>query len=69
MSGILNRIFSPWRIRKLRREYIALHGLSRSDVENALARQLTLLKRKRPGQNEEGHLKKIIYDPEMDRSR
>lgn len=69
MSGIFNRIFSPWRIRKLKREYIALHTLSKSDAEKALARQMDLLKSKRPGQSEEWYLEKIIYDLEKDRRR
>lgn len=69
MSGILNRILSPWCIRKLRRNYIALHGFSRTEAENALVRQMDLLKRKRPGLSEEWYLEKIIYDLEKDRRR
>ena len=69
MTGILERILRPWRMRKLKREYISLHSLSRSDAEKALARQMALLKSKRPGQSEEWYLEKIIYDLEKDRRR
>jgi len=69
MPGIIDRILSPFRIRKLKKEYIALHGLSASHAEKALARQLALFKSRRPGQTEEWYLEKIIYDLQKDRSR
>lgn len=69
MAGFFNRILSPLRIRKLKQQYIALHGLSRLDAEQALARQMAVLKKKRPGQTEEWYLQKIIYDLEKDRRR
>ncbi len=69
MSGIIDRILSPWRMRKLKREYVILHGFTRSDAEKALARQIALLKSKRPGQSEEWYMEKIIYDLEKDRRR
>lgn len=69
MPGIINRILSPFRIRKLKRKYIELHRLSALEAEKALARQLTLLKRKHPGQTEVWYLEKVIYDLEKDRRR
>lgn len=69
MPGLLNRIFTPWRIRKLRRDYITMHGISGCDAEQALARHIALLKSKHPGQREEWYLEKVIYDLEKDRRR
>ncbi|MGE5390039.1 MAG: hypothetical protein ACM3PE_03140 [Deltaproteobacteria bacterium] len=69
MPVILDSILRPWRIRKLKRRYIELHGLSSNMAETALERQLTVLKMKRPGKSEEWYLEKIIYDLHKDRSR
>lgn len=69
MSKLLDRILGPFRIRKLKRQYIQLHGFSESEAEKALDRQLVQLKSKRPGQTEEWYMEKIIYDLQKDRRR
>ncbi len=67
MSEFLNHLLSPLRVKNLKRQYIALHGLSGLEVEKALVRHLVLLKSKKPGQTEEWYLEKIIYDIQRDR--
>jgi len=67
VPGFFERILSPMRIRKLKQQYITMHRGTKTEAENALARQLSLLKNKRPGQREEWYLEKIIYELEKDR--
>lgn len=69
MSVMLDNLLRPLRVRKLKRQYIQLHGLSAKSAGKALDRQITVLKTKRPGKTEEWYLEKVIYDLQKDRSR
>lgn len=69
MSGLLDAITKPFKIRKLKREYKMLYGSSVIDAQRSLQRQMAYIKTKQPNQTEEWYLKKIIYDLERDRSR
>lgn len=69
MSGMINWLLRPWRVRNLKNKYIKLHGFSITESEKVLARQLAALKIKQPGHAEEWYLEKIIYDLRKDRRR
>lgn len=53
--------------KKLREEYIKLHGLSRSHAAEVLDRQIELLKKNHPGKDMKWYIEKAIYDLKRDR--
>ena len=69
MIFLFETITKTFKINKLKREYKMLYGLSGSEAEKSLQRQLLNLKSKSPGKSDEWYLKKIINDLKRDRSR
>ena len=67
MNGLLSKIRSPWRIQRLKRQYLHLSFQSKTQAEKSLQRQLRTLKTKYPGYSEEWYLEKVIYDLQRDR--
>jgi hypothetical protein len=64
---MFTNLFKSLRIRRLKKEYCQLYGMTRMEAEKSLNRQMVLLKSKKPGQSEEWYLEKIIYDLTKDR--
>ena len=60
-------LFKSLHIRRLKKEYYQLYGLTRMEAEKSLNRQMALLKSWKPGQSAEWYLEKIIYDLTKDR--
>lgn len=53
--------------KKLREEYINLHGFSRPHAAESLDRQIILLRKKYPNKNLDWYIKKAIHDLKRDR--
>lgn len=69
MSGIIDWLLRPWRVRKLKNKYFTLLRFSKDESERVLKQQLITLKAKRPGQPEEWYLEQIIKDLQRHRRR